>query len=382
MEKLLRYAQPMKAKRVGILTGGGDCPGLNAVIRAAVIVGIEKHGMEFLGIEDAMNGLLDLNYRRPRGNRWLSVEEVKPIISKGGTILGTSNRNDPFRYVVRNEEGKAVELDVSDRVLENLRQLGLEGLISIGGDGSMRIAARFMRKGLQIVGVPKTIDNDIGGTDQSFGFDTAVNIAVSAIDRLRDTAESHDRVMLVEVMGRDTGWIALHAGLAGGADAIVIPEIPYHIESLAQSIRELYKKGQSHAIVVVSEGAKERGGEASVIEEVPGGMLRLGGAAERMAQKLRQLLDADVRVAVLGHIQRGGSPSAFDRVLATRFGHAAAELVARGQWGRMVALRNGSIVDIPLEEAAQSRKRLDPMHPLILTARALGIAFGDESIRG
>ena len=366
------------ARKIGILTGGGDCPGLNAVIRAAVKVGVDKHGLEVLGIEDALSGLVDLDYRGPNGNRWLGSRDVSQILTRGGTILGTSNRSDPFRFVVKDASGAARETDISDRVVENARKLGLEGVISIGGDGSMRIAQRFLEKGLPMIGVPKTIDNDLGSTDQTFGFDTAVGIAMEAIDRLRDTAESHDRVMLVEVMGRDAGWIALHAGTASGADAILLPEIPYRLEPIARAIEKRRSEGQKYSILVVSEGAKPAGGEASVVERKAGAMPRLAGAAQRVAEGLSGLIDADMRVTVLGHVQRGGSPSSFDRILATRFGHAAAELAARGDWGKMVALRGDAIISAPIADAIRKPKLVDPSCQLVETARALGVAFGDE----
>lgn len=365
--------------RVGIMTGGGDCPGLNAVIRAAVRVGLDRHGFEFFGIEDAFNGLVDLDYRRPRGNRWLGHDEVRGILSRGGTILGTSNRGDPFRFVVRTESGGATETDISDRVMENFHKVGLEGLISIGGDGSMAIASRFFAKGMPLVGVPKTIDNDLGSTDQTFGFDTAVGIATDAIDRLRDTAESHDRVMLIEVMGRDAGWIALHAGMAGGADAILIPEIPYRIEPIVKMLQNRVDHGQRYSLIVVSEGAKPLGGDSSVVERKAGAMPRLMGAAQRVAQALDAQVEADMRVTVLGHIQRGGTPSSFDRVLATRYGAAAAELVAARDFGKMVALRGGQIISVPISEAVAAPKRVDPEGQLVKTARALGTVFGDEA---
>ena len=367
------------ARKIGILTGGGDCPGLNAVIRAAVKVGIERHGFEVFGIEDALNGLIDLDYQSPDGNRWLRTRDVHQILARGGTILGTSNRSDPFRFVVKDAAGKKHETDVSDRVIANAKKLGLEGLITIGGDGSMRIAHRFLAKGLPMIGVPKTIDNDLGATDQTFGFDTAVGIAMEAIDRLRDTAESHDRVMLVEVMGRDAGWIALHAGLASGADAILVPEIPYRLEPIAKMIERRRSQGQKYSIVVVSEGAKPAGGEASVLEHLPGAMPRLQGAAQRVSDGLSRLLEADMRVTVLGHVQRGGSPSSFDRILGTRFGHAAADLAAAGTWDHMVALRGDDIVAIPIVEAIREPKRVAPDCQLVGTARALGVVFGDES---
>jgi 6-phosphofructokinase 1 len=378
---LHREVNPVtKPMRVGILTGGGDCPGLNAVIRAAVTVGIERHGFEMFGIEDAFSGLIDLDYRSPNGNRWLTTRDVRGILARGGTILGTSNRSDPFRFVVETERGEEIEVDISDRVMENVRKVDLDAILSIGGDGSMRIAHRFAEKGLPIVGVPKTIDNDLGATDQTFGFDTAVNVATEAIDRLRDTAESHDRVMLVEVMGRDAGFIALHAGLASGADAILIPEIPYRVEPLVRAIERRCSEGQKYFIVVVSEGARPVGGEPSVGERKAGAMPRLMGAAQRVAEALRaQLPKADIRVTVLGHLQRGGTPSSYDRILATRFGRAAVDLVARREFGKMVALRDGAIVAVPIAEAIARDKRVDPTGDMVATARALGVVFGDES---
>lgn len=366
------------SKRVAIITGGGDCPGLNAVIRAAVTVGVRRHGFEVLGVEDALMGLVDLGYRRPYGNRWLKPADVRGILGTGGTILGTSNRSDPFRYVVKQPDGTVKETDRSDRVMENFRNLRLGALISIGGDGSMRISQRFMAKGMPIVGVPKTIDNDLGATDVTFGFDTAVQTATEALDRVRDTAFSHDRVMLVEVMGRDAGHIALHAGIAGGADAILIPEIPYRVEPIADMIRRKTNDGQTHAVIVVSEGAKPHGGDASVLERKPGEMPRLVGAAHRVGEALQPLIENDLRVTVLGHLQRGGSPTSRDRVLATRFGRAAANLVAEEAYGMMVALRAGEVVAVPIEDAVVAPKLVDPAGEIVATAREMGVLFGDE----
>jgi len=366
-------------RKIGILTGGGDCPGLNAVIRAAVKVGIDRHGFEIFGIEDALNGLVDLSYCEPNGNQWLTTKSVQQILARGGTILGTSNRSDPFHFVTKDASGREMEIDISSRVIENAKKVGLEGIISIGGDGSMRIANRFIQKGLPMIGVPKTIDNDLDATDQTFGFDTAVTIAMEAIDRLRDTAESHDRVMIVEVMGRDAGWIALHAGTATGADAILIPEIAYELGPIAAMISKRRQRGQKYSIIVVSEGAKPRGGDASVLEHRAGAMRRLQGAGQRVAEGLAELVPADMRVTVLGHVQRGGSPSSFDRILGTRFGQAAADLAARGEWGQMVALRGQDIVSISIEEAVRQPKLVTPTHPLVMTNRALGTVFGDET---
>jgi phosphofructokinase-like protein len=367
----------MAIKRIGIMTGGGDCPGLNAVIRAAVRTGVRNYGWEILGIEDACMGLIDLEYRSPHGNLWLTLEMVHDILPKGGTILGTSNRSHPFRYAVE-REGEKVEIDVSDQLVANVDKLGLEALISIGGDGSMEIAQGLAEKGLKIVGVPKTIDNDLGATDVTFGFDTAVQIASEALDRIRDTAESHDRVMLVEVMGRHAGWIALHAGLAGGAHAILIPEIPYRLAPIAAKIKERRARGKPFSVVVVAEGVKPAGGEASTIPKLPGAMPRLFGAASRVAHELSQMVELDMRVTVLGHIQRGGSPTNFDRILGTRFGHAAAELVANGDFGKMVALRTPRIVAVPISEAIGRQRLVKPDGQMVTAARALGVVFGDE----
>lgn len=371
----------MGIKRVAIMTGGGDCPGLNAVIRAIVRAGKRKYGWEILGVEDAFSGLIDTEYKFPRGNRWLEMDDVRGIIETGGTILGTSNRSDPFNYVVTSPEGVKTCTDVSDVVMANYERLGLDALISIGGDGSMAIAQKFIDKGMKIVGVPKTIDNDLGGTDQTFGFDTSLNVATEAIDRIRDTAESHDRVMLVEVMGRDAGWIALHAGLAGGADAILIPEIPYQLKPIADMIRFRRARGSNYSIIVVAEGAKPLGGTSSVVEKKLGAMPRLMGAAHRVALGLEDEVDADMRVTVLGHIQRGGAPSAFDRVLGTRFGECAVELVMAGRFGEMSALRGGAVKGVPIDEAIAKPKRVDPNGELIRSARAIGVRFGDGTTR-
>jgi len=369
----------MAIKKIGIMTGGGDCPGLNPVIRA-VVKTANGYGWEVLGIEDAFCGLIDLDYRSPNGNRWLDDDAVRNIHTRGGTILGTSNRSNPFAYAVE-RDGELVEEDVFDRVLANWKTLGLDALVSVGGDGSMAIAQQCIDRGLtNVVGVPKTIDNDLGATDYTFGFDTAVGVATDAIDRLRDTAESHDRVMLVEVMGRHAGWIALQAGLAGGAHAILIPEIPYRLAPVARAIEARRASGQPYSVIVVAEGAKPAEGEASFLgEREVGGMRRLFGAAQRVAAGLSDIMDLDLRVTVLGHIQRGGSPSNFDRVLGTRFGEAATHLVAQGGFGRMVALRGTRIVDVPITEAIGHAKRVDPNGQLVRAARSLGTVFGDET---
>lgn len=367
----------MTIHRIGIMTGGGDCPGLNPVIRATVLKA-RSLGWEVLGIEDATNGLIDLDYRSPKGNRWLGPDDVRGIISKGGTIIGTSNKSDPFHYVIE-ENGFKKEIDVSDRVVANYHKLKLDGLISVGGDGSMRIAQKLIAKGINIIGVPKTIDQDLGSTDYTFGFNTAVETATEAIDRLHDTAESHDRVMIVELMGRDAGWITLHAAIAGAAHVCLIPEIPYRIEPVIEKIMERRSRGNPYSIIAVAEGARPVEGTQSY--EGPkelGKMQRLFGAGYRLAGALEPRLDMEVRVTVLGHLQRGGSPTQFDRILGTRFGAAAVEAAAAGKWGHMVALRTPEIVLVPIADAVADPHLVPPNGSMVRAARDVGIAFGDE----
>jgi 6-phosphofructokinase 1 len=366
----------MAIQRIGVLTGGGDCPGLNAVIRAVVFKARDL-GWEVLGIEDATSGLVDLSYRSPNGNRWLEKRDVEHILARGGTILGTSNKSDPFHFVVV-ENGRKVELDVSDRVKAHYDELGLDALVSIGGDGSMRISRELMQKGLRIVGVPKTIDQDLGGTDYTFGFNTAVQTVTDAIDKLHDTGESHDRVMVLEVMGRDAGWIALQSAVAGGAHACLIPEIPYRVEPIAAAIEARKANGAPYSIVVIAEGAKPAGGDASYAgPRELGHMPKLFGAGHRLAHALEPRLDLEVRVTVLGHVQRGGSPNQFDRVLGTRFGVAAVDCLLAGKFGHMVALRTPDIVTVPIEEAVGVPKRVDPRGQMVRAAKDMGICFGD-----
>ncbi len=358
------------------MTGGGDCPGLNAVIRAVVLKSL-KLGWKVFGIEDATEGLIDLDYRSPFGNRWLGPEHVDQILTKGGTILGTSNRSDPFRYVVE-QDGKKVETDVSDRLVANYKKLELDALISVGGDGSMKIAQQLGELGLRVVGVPKTIDQDLGATDYTFGFNTAVQTATNAIDRLQDTAASHDRVMMLEVMGRNAGWIALFAAMAGGAHVCLIPEIPYRIGPIVEAIKGRRKSGAPFSIVVVAEGAKPHEGEQSLAgPQELGAMPKLFGAAFKLAAALEPHLKLDVRVTVLGHIQRGGSPTQFDRILGTRFGAAAVDAVAAGKFGHMVALRTPTIELVPIDEALANERRVDPVGQLVQTAKDVDICFGD-----
>jgi 6-phosphofructokinase 1 len=360
-------------RRIGILTGGGDCPGLNAVIRAAVKHGVSKLGWEMLGIRDSFNGL----FSKPYDVQNLVRDSVRGILSKGGTILGTTNRGDPFDFPVKNADGSVSLVDRSDELREAMRILELEGFIVIGGDGTLRIAHRLQSKGVQVVGVPKTIDNDISATDYTFGFSTAVEVATEAIDRLHSTAESHDRVMVVEVMGRDCGWIALHAGMAGGADAILIPEIPYDIQRVCDKVRRRQAAGRFFSIVVVAEGAFPQGGQPRYLEpHVHGGMPRLGGSGADVARQIAQITELETRVTVLGHLLRGGTPSAFDRILATRYGSAAIDLVRANRWGRMVALKGSTIGSVPIEDAIGAAKRVPPSGEMVETARSMGIEFG------
>jgi len=361
-----------QVKRIGVLTGGGDCPGLNAVIRAVVKSAMKNFGMEVIGILDGYEGLVF-----PGKTIRLGYEEVKGILPKGGTILGSSNRANPFAMQIE-KQGKTVTEDRSAEAVKRMAELGVEALIIVGGDGTLKIARELKDKyGLKVVGVPKTIDNDLSATDVTFGFETAVNTATEAVDKLHSTAESHHRVMLVEVMGRDAGWIALHSGMAGGADAILIPEIPYYIDKLVKKIERREKYGSKFSIVVVAEGAKPVGGQESVIEkpDEPWELPRLGGAAQRVADQISRLMKKECRVTVLGHIQRGGTPTPFDRNLGTRFGVAAVNLVGEGKFGRMVCLRGRAIESVRLEEAVGKQKLVDPRGEMVMAARAIGIDF-------
>ena len=356
-------------KRIGVLTGGGDAPGLNAVIRA-VVKSAFNTGIEVVGLEDSFDGLLD-----PSRSRQLTPADVTGIIRLGGTILGTTNHGNPFEYPVDTPEGK---IDYSDRVVETFHKMGLQALVVIGGDGSLSIAHQFYLKGIPVVGVPKTIDNDIVGTTSCFGFDTAVAFAADAIDRLHTTAEAHKRIMVVEVMGRYAGWIALQGGIAGGADVILMPEIPYDLEKVAAAIRRRESFGAKFTIVVVAEGAKPIGGSLTVREAARAGHVeRLGGVGVIVAEQLEEMTGRESRCVVLGHLQRGGSPTAFDRVLATRFGGAAVELVRRGVYGKMVANNPPDIVPIPLSDVVGRTKTVPLDYDLLKTARAIGVAFGD-----
>jgi 6-phosphofructokinase 1 len=359
-------------KTIGILTGGGDCPGLNAVIRAVVKHAIGTHHWEVLGIEDGLQGLYEKRYRR------LGLNDARGLLARGGTILGSSNRFNPFKASFKRPGGGEDVRDVSADVLANLDELGLEALIVVGGDGSMEIGQKLIERGARIVGVPKTIDNDLACTDLTFGHTTAVQIAVEALDRLHTTAESHDRVILCEVMGRYAGWIALAAGIAGGADAILIPEIPYRIDRVAEAVRARGRAGIPFSIVCVAEGARPEGGGYTVKAGAVGGHVeRLGGAAERVAKELEAAgVEHDVRTTVLGHVQRGGPPCAFDRLLATRYGTAAVDLIAEGELGRMVALHGAKIESVTIKEAVGGLKLVDPQGELVRAARHTGVELG------
>lgn len=359
-------------KRIAILTGGGDAPGLNAVIRAAVKTAINQYGCEVIGVRDGYDGFID-----EKGILPLGLADVRGLLPRGGTILGAANRGNPFaRKVIR--DGQEVTIDVSDEIVRGIERLKLDALLVLGGDGTLHIAHELSKKGVPIIGVPKTIDNDIGGTDVTFGFDTALTIATEAIDRLHTTAESHHRVMVLELMGRDAGFIALHSGVAGGADVILIPEIPFKFESVVAKVRQRAEGGTHFSIMAVSEGARPAGGEKVFSrggDEVY--VPRLGGISQVVGEYIEKQ-GFETRVTVLGHLQRGGTPTAFDRWLATRYGAAAVRVAAQGRFDRMVALDSGKVLDIPLGEAIAIPKRVDIYGDAVLTARNTGISFGDE----
>src|SRR5579863_1737462 len=346
---------------IGIATGGGDAPGLNAVIRAATKTAILKYGWKVIGIPDGFDGLI-----WPEKSFELTLDRVSGILPRGGTILGTTNRGNPFHY--KDAGGEAVR-DISDEVIANAKKLGIDAVITIGGDGSQKIGHELFLKGLKIVGVPKTIDNDLSATEVTFGFDTALHTVTDAVDKIHTTGESHHRVMVVEVMGRDCGWIALAGGIAGGAHVILIPEIPFSMKKICEFIAERESRGNRFTIVVVAEGVKpppelKENRRVSAIGNLIGNAIARGSGKE-------------VRISVLGHIQRGGSPSPFDRILATRFGVAAVDLIAKGQFGQMVALRAGRIVGVDMARAIGHLKAVRPEGELVRTARAIGIGFGD-----
>jgi phosphofructokinase-like protein len=350
-------------ERIGVLTSGGDAPGLNAVVRA-VVKSASGLGWEVLGIEYGFEGLLG-----EKVYRILTNADVQGLLPRGGTILRTTNKG---HFVARRPDMPPEE-DPYLQAVSAIRELGLRALITIGGEGTQRIALELYKLGAPVIGVPKTIDNDLAGTDRTFGFDTALQVATDAIDRLHTTAASHNRVMVLEVMGRHTGWIALHAGLAGGADIILIPEIPFDIEILAEKVREREATGSTFSIVVVAEGARPKGGSEMYLAEG-----RLGGVGHFVGEKIEQLTGKDTRVVVLGHVQRGGSPSPYDRLLSTRYGAAAVKAAADEVYGEMVSLRSDDITTVPLAEATGHLKTVRPRSDLVLSARSLGVSFGDR----
>lgn len=363
-------------KQLALSTGGGDAPGLNAVIRAAVLAARQR-GWACVGIREGYNGLLMPERFNGHGVYPLTRDNVRGITHLGGTILGTTNRGNPLRFPLVQADGSIQEVDRSDEVVAKLREHGIDALISVGGDGSLGIANVLAQKGVRVVGVPKTIDNDLDRTVATFGFDTAVSFATECLDRLHTTAESHNRVMVVEVMGRYAGWIALHAGVAGSADVILLPEIPYDLQRVTEKIQQRTAEGRNFSIVVVAEGAIPQGGALSVIEKQIGREQRLGGVGAKVAAALEAMTAKETRVVVLGHLLRGGTPTATDRLLALRFGAAAVRALAEGESGIMVALDPPNVNYVPLAEATQRMKSVPLDCDTMLTARDLGICFGD-----
>lgn len=358
-------------RKIAILTGGGDCPGLNAVIRA-VVKSANQYGLEILGIRDGFRGAVEGDFVA------LTPKEVSGILPRGGTILGTTNRDNPFAYTTK-INGETQILDRSGDVIRNFRERDVDALLAIGGDGSLKIALQMADLGLNVIGIPKTIDNDLMATDQTFGFQTAVETATDALDRLHTTAESHHRVMVLEVMGRYAGWIALYAGVAGGADVILIPEIPYNLNRVAQAIQRRAEQGKKFSIIVVAEGAKPVGGDMVVDRLVEGRTdpVKLGGIGAKLGDDLESQYGLETRVTVLGHLQRGGSPNSYDRVLSSRYGVAAVDAALEEKFGIMVALKGRDIVRVPLREAVDKLKQVPLDDDLLLTARNLGLEMGD-----
>jgi 6-phosphofructokinase 1 len=364
----------MAGKRILVVTGGGDCPGLNAVIRAIVRRASQEYDWEIVGSINAYNGVL----KEPMELVTLDRQRVAGIHVQGGTIIGTTNRGGPFAWPVKQPDGTWTTVDRSDDLMKRLQYQGIDAVISIGGDGSQKISQQLFEKGLHIVGVPKTIDNDLSSTDFTFGYQTAVEIATEAVDRLVTTASSHHRVMILEVMGRGAGWIALSAALAGGAEIALIPEIPYDIDKVVEILKGRIRRGKGHAIIVIAEGAKSQGGTVVASEsQEPGRADQMfGGVGFVLQQQIKAVLDVDVRVTVLGHIQRGGIPIAYDRILATQFGAKAVELVKEGKFGYMVSYRHPNIVAVPLKEAIANYNFVSLDHPLVKAAKGIGISFG------
>lgn len=359
-------------KKIGVLTGGGDCPGLNAVLRAVVKTAMMKYGYEVIGFKDGYRGLVMNNYMQ------FKPGDVSGILDKGGTILGTSNRDNPFKFRVE-RGGKVDYVDMSERVIDNLYAQGIDCMVLIGGDGTLTSARDFARMGVNVIGIPKTIDNDLSATDTTFGFMTAVETATDAIDKLHSTAESHHRVMILEVMGRYAGWIAIASGLAGGADVILIPEIPYDMDKVCSKINERAAAGKHFSIVVVAEGAKCMNGDLVVCKVVSDSPdpIRLGGIGNRIAEEIERITSVETRVTVLGHLQRGGRPAPYDRILSTRYGVKAVELINEGKFGMMVGLQGDSITAVSLEDAVGRLKTVPADGELVQIAKSIGVSFGD-----
>lgn len=364
--------QPIK--KIAILTGGGDCPGLNAVIRAVTRTAILEHGYEVIGYKFGYRGLYNNDFIK------LDLDSVSGILHRGGTILHSSNKDNLFDYQVEDENGEIVKKDVSDVGVANLKKEGVDALVVIGGDGTLTSARDFSRKGVNVIGVPKTIDNDLLATDVTFGFNTATEIATEALDRLHTTAESHHRIMLLEVMGRNAGWIALESGIAGSADVILLPEIPYDINKIVEKVREREEAGKQFTIIVVAEGAKPKDGEivvSKIVDDSPD-PIRLGGIANKLASDLEGLIkNHEVRSTVLGHIQRGGNTSTYDRILSTRYGVKAVELINGNLFGNMVALKGNNISFESLENVIGYTKNVEPEGELVKAAKSIGISFAD-----
>lgn len=370
------FFMKQKIRSIAINTGGGDAPGLNAVIRAVTIAAINR-GWNVYGIRDGYNGLLMPKDYPEGGLISLTRQSVRGITHLGGTILGTTNKGNPLQYPVQRKDGTWYEIDRSEEILKAFKKHKIDALIAVGGDGSLTIAKAFADKGLRVIGVPKTIDNDLNKTVVTFGFDTAVSFATSCIDRLHSTAEAHHRVMVVEVMGRYAGWIALECGVSGTADVVLIPEIPYDINKVAQKIDQRTKFGAKFSIIVVAEGAKPVGGSTSVIEKEIGSAERIGGAGEKVAKDIKRLTGKDTRFVVLGHLLRGGTPTTFDRLISLRFGAAAVRALEEGRSGVMVALDPPTVRYVPLEEATKRMKCVPLDSDIVMTARDLGMSFGD-----
>lgn len=361
--------------KLGVLTGGGDCPGLNAVIRAVVKTAINDYETEVVGFYDGYEGLVENRYRE------LKSSDVSGILTLGGTILGTSNRADPFHYPVLQDDDY-IYLDRSAQAIQNFERLGLDGLIAIGGDGTMAASDGMSKKGLKIIGVPKTIDNDLWGTDQTFGFDSAVASATEAIDKIHTTAQSHHRVMIVEVMGRYSGWLALASGLAGGGDIVLIPEIPYQLDVICDKIKARNRRGKNFSIVVIGEGAMPEGGEMVVkkLVKTSPDQVRLGGISHQLASQIEGTTTLETRVTILGHLLRGGTPTAFDRLLATQFGAEAVHLAYARKFGNMVALKGNRISHVPITEVAGRVRKIDLDSFLLRAAVSLDTCLGAETL--